>query len=76
MLLREKKLPMSLLEDPEQPGSGKAARVHLLSTQVRFFQATCVYGYSHKPDCVGSRLCLKSNLGINCAAASMSPSAV
>ena len=36
VLLREKKLPMSLLEDPEKVGraGGKAARSHLLATQV------------------------------------------
>ena len=34
VLLREKKLPMSLLEDPEKANAGKAARVHLLKTQV------------------------------------------
>lgn len=35
VLLREKKLPMSLLEDPEKSGraGGKAARSHLLATQ-------------------------------------------
>lgn len=37
VLLREKKLPMSLLEDPEKK-SGKASRVHLLQTQP--FQST------------------------------------
>ena len=35
VLLREKQLPMSLLEDPEKAAGGKAARVHLLATQVR-----------------------------------------
>ena len=36
VLLREKKLPMSLLEDPEKVAraGGKAARSHLLATQV------------------------------------------
>lgn len=34
VLLREKKLPMSLLEDPEKANAGKAVRVHLLATQV------------------------------------------
>ena len=35
VLLRQKKLPMSLLEDPEQKAKegGKAARSHLLQTQ-------------------------------------------
>lgn len=34
VLLREKKLPMSLLEDPEKGHEGrKAARAHLLATQ-------------------------------------------
>ena len=33
MLLREKKLPLSLLQNPEGKASGKAARVHLLQTQ-------------------------------------------
>ncbi|KAK9809113.1 hypothetical protein WJX72_009508 [[Myrmecia] bisecta] len=33
VLLREKKLPMSLLEDPEKKQAGKAARVNLLQTQ-------------------------------------------
>ena len=37
VLLREKKLPMSLLEDPEKK-TGKASRVHLLQTQP--FQST------------------------------------
>ncbi|KAK9837795.1 hypothetical protein WJX74_005209 [Apatococcus lobatus] len=37
VLLREKKLPMSLLEDPEKK-PGKASRVHLLQTQP--FQST------------------------------------
>jgi NGP1NT (NUC091) domain len=38
VLLREKKLPMSLLEDPEKVAraGGKAARSHLLATQVHF----------------------------------------
>lgn len=40
VLLREKKLPMSLLEDPEKANAGKAARVHLLATQVG---ARCLY---------------------------------
>jgi len=33
VLLREKKLPMQLLEDPERKVGGKQARVNLLSTQ-------------------------------------------
>ena len=46
VLLREKKLPMSLLEDPEKPGSGKAARMHLLTTQP--FAATFGKGRQRK----------------------------
>jgi len=48
VLLREKKLPMSLLEDPEKPsgGSGKAARMHLLTTQP--FKATFGKGRQRK----------------------------
>ena len=49
VLLREKKLPMSLLEDPEKPaiGSGKkAARMHLLTTQP--FEATFGKGRQRK----------------------------
>jgi len=50
VLLREKKLPMSLLEDPERPsgsGSGKkAARMHLLTTQP--FEATFGKGRQRK----------------------------
>lgn len=33
VLIREKKLPLSLLEDPEKKGAGKAARVNLVQTQ-------------------------------------------
>ena len=33
VLLREKKLPLSLLQNPESKTSGRAARVHLLQTQ-------------------------------------------
>jgi nuclear GTP-binding protein len=33
VLLREKKLPLQLLEDPERKVGGKQARVNLLSTQ-------------------------------------------
>ena len=33
VLLREKKLPLSLLQNPEAKTGGKAARVHLLQTQ-------------------------------------------
>ena len=33
VLLRERKLPLSLLQNPEARGSGRAARVHLLQTQ-------------------------------------------
>ncbi|EFJ47260.1 hypothetical protein VOLCADRAFT_81595 [Volvox carteri f. nagariensis] len=33
VLLREKKLPLQLLEDPEKKGSGKQARASLLATQ-------------------------------------------
>ncbi len=33
VLLREKKLPLSLLQNPEAKTSGRAARVHLLQTQ-------------------------------------------
>ena len=33
VLLREKKLPLSLLQNPEGEASGKAARLHLLQTQ-------------------------------------------
>ena len=33
MLLREKKLPMALLEDPESKRTGKAARASLVQTQ-------------------------------------------
>lgn len=33
VLLREKKLPLSLLQNPEAKTGGRAARVHLLQTQ-------------------------------------------
>ena len=33
VLLREKKLPLSLLQNSEGKASGKAARMHLLQTQ-------------------------------------------
>ena len=33
VLLREKKLPMALLEDPESKRAGKAARASLVQTQ-------------------------------------------
>jgi len=33
VLLREKKLPLSLLQNPEAKTSGRAARAHLLQTQ-------------------------------------------
>ena len=33
VLLREKKLPVSLLQNPESKASGRAASVHLLQTQ-------------------------------------------
>ena len=33
VIIREKKLPLSLLEDPEKKGHGKAARANLTTTQ-------------------------------------------
>ena len=51
VLLREKKLPMSLLEDPEKK-PGKASRVHLLQTQP--FQSTFGQKQSRKRPRLGA----------------------